>query len=86
MARRVKLPGKIVFGLFLFCAALLLLDGISVVPLSLLPFGWALVVVATLLFVCLSLAAVGGEVYEDWSATPRREFCARSTVWLRERA
>lgn len=58
----LKLPGRVVFGLFLFCAGLLLLDLLGI----LLPYGWPLVLVATLLFGCLSLAAAGGEGYEAW--------------------
>ncbi len=63
----LKLPGKVVFGMFLFCAALLLLNFFGVVPLSALgPFGWTLVLVAMLLFGCLSLGAASGEGYETW--------------------
>jgi hypothetical protein len=63
----LKLPGKVVFGMFLFCAALLLLNFFGVVPLSALgPFGWTLVLVALLLFGCLSIGAASSEGYEVW--------------------
>jgi hypothetical protein len=66
VAQRLKLPGKVIFGLFLFCAALLILSHFGIVPLDLLPYGWIVVLVAALLFLCLSATAAGGEAYEAW--------------------
>jgi hypothetical protein len=45
---------------------LLALSHFGAVPLDLLPYGWTIVLVAALLFLCLSVTAAGGEAYGAW--------------------
>jgi hypothetical protein len=61
----LKLPGRVVFGLFLFCALLLMLDYAGVVVLGAIHrLAWPVTFIGLLLFGCLSLGAAGGEGYE----------------------
>ena len=61
----LKLPTRVIAGLFLFALALLLLNYLGGVPLVM--FGaltLPTVVVLTALFACLSLAAIGEVIYD----------------------
>jgi hypothetical protein len=63
----LKLPGRVVFGLFLFCLLLLGLDYADLVRLGAIDdLAWPITAIGMLLFFCLSLAAAGGECYDAW--------------------
>jgi hypothetical protein len=78
----LKLPTRVVFGMFLFGCTVLVLDAFGMVPLSELgPFGWTLVFVATLFFGCLFAGAVGEEGY-----LALKRALAERKIWRRRQA
>jgi hypothetical protein len=61
----LKLPARIIAGLFLGSALILILDNFAVIRLSEIhALAWTLTVIAAVIFGSLSLAAVGGVIYD----------------------
>jgi hypothetical protein len=83
----LKLPQKIIAGLFLFSLLLLLFDHYGVISLAEIS-GLArpIVIIAALLFGCLSLAAVGALIYDAFMQRHKKTLLARRREIRREEA
>jgi membrane protein implicated in regulation of membrane protease activity len=83
----LKLPQKVIAGLLLFCLLLLVFNFFSIVSLAAISaLALPIVIILTLLFGSLSLAAIGAVIYDVFMQRHKKTLLARRREIRREEA
>src|SRR5262245_59195825 len=83
----LKLPQKVIAGLLLFCLLLLVFNFFSIVSLvAISALALPIVIILTLLFGSLSLAAIGAAIYDAFMQRHKKTLLARRREIRREEA